>query len=125
MSHQDWNDVVWRKNKSSQNTIHNDKDAPKPITVEKYRHKNNQKNDTNMRKLEEDNENLAVERVSNDMKVEIQKARTAKKLTQKQLANMINEKPDVIQSYENGKAIPNQQVLNKLRRVLGIRLKKK
>ena len=41
MSHQDWNDVVWRKNKSSQNTIHNDKDAPKPITVDKYRHKNN------------------------------------------------------------------------------------
>ena len=125
MSDQDWNDVVWRKNKSSKNSIHNDKDAPAPITVKKYQQKNNNKPTTNMKKLEEDTENLAVERVSNDIKVEIQKARTAKKLTQKQLATMINERQDVIQSYENGKAIPNQQVLNKLRRALGIRLKKK
>lgn len=125
MSDQDWNDVVWRKNKSSKNSIHNDKDGPAPITVKKYQQKNNNKSTTNMKKLEEDTENLAVERVSNDIKVEIQKARTAKKLTQKQLATMINERQDVIQSYENGKAIPNQQVLNKLRRALGIRLKKK
>ena len=36
----------------------------------------------------------------------------------------INEKPQVIQEYEQGKAIPNPQVLSKLSRALGVVLKK-
>lgn len=40
----------------------------------------------------------------------IQKARAAKKMTQAKLAQAINEKPAVINQYENGKAIPNGQV---------------
>jgi len=34
----------------------------------------------------------------------------------------INEKPSVINEYENGKAIPNPQVLSKMSRVLGVQL---
>lgn len=37
---------------------------------------------------------------------------------------LINEKPQIIQDYESGKAIPNPQVLSKLSRVLGVTLKK-
>ena len=51
-------------------------------------------------------------------------ARTAKGFTQAQLAQQINEKPNVIQEYESGKAIPNPQILSKLSRVLGTQLKK-
>ena len=51
-------------------------------------------------------------------------ARMDKKLTQAQLAQQINEKPNVIQEYESGKAIPNPQILSKLSRVLGVQLKK-
>ena len=47
-----------------------------------------------------------------------------KKMTQAQLAQQINEKPNVIQEYESGKAIPNPQILSKLSRVLGTQLKK-
>lgn len=36
----------------------------------------------------------------------------------------INEKPNVINEYESGRAIPNPQILNKLSRVLGVVLKK-
>jgi putative transcription factor len=36
----------------------------------------------------------------------------------------INEKPQIIQEYESGKAIPNPQVLSKMSRVLGVVLKK-
>ena len=49
-------------------------------------------------------------------------ARLAKKMTQAQLATAINERPQVIQEYENGKAIPNAQVLTKLDRTLGCHL---
>lgn len=37
---------------------------------------------------------------------------------------LINEKPQIIQEYESGKAIPNPQVLSKLSRALGVVLKK-
>lgn len=59
------------------------------------------------------------------LKKQIQKARIAKGWTQSQLAQAINETPRVIQDYENGKAVPNPQVLNKMSRVLGTTLSNK
>ena len=49
-------------------------------------------------------------------------ARTAKKMTQKELATAINEKPQVVAEYESGKAIPNPQIIGKLERKLGCKL---
>ena len=43
-------------------------------------------------------------------------------MSQKQLATSINEKPQVIQQYESGTAIPNPQILLKLDRALGVHL---
>lgn len=43
-------------------------------------------------------------------------------MSQKQLATAINEKPQVIQQYEAGTAIPNPQILLKLDRALGTHL---
>ena len=51
----------------------------------------------------------------------LQSARTARKLTQEQLANQINEKKNVINSYEVGNIVPDNKILNKLRRVLNIK----
>ncbi|CAN6443737.1 unnamed protein product [Victoria cruziana] len=77
----------------------------------------------NTRKLDEDTENLSHERVPSELKKNIMQARMDKKLTQSQLAQLINEKPQVIQEYESGKAIPNQQIILKLERVLGAKLR--
>lgn len=63
--------------------------------------------------------------MSTELKKRIMQARLAKKMTQAQLAQAINEKPQVIQEYESGKAIPNGAILNKLSRVLGVGLSKK
>ena len=46
-----------------------------------------------------------------------------KGLTQKDLAQKVNEKPSVIQDYESSKAIPNPQILGKLERALGVKLR--
>lgn len=78
----------------------------------------------NAAKLENETEVFEHERVSSELKKQIQSARMAKKLTQAQLAQMINEKPQVINEYESGKAIPNPQVLSKMSRVLGVTLRK-
>lgn len=39
------------------------------------------------------------------------------------LLQLINEKPQIIQEYESGKAIPNNQIIVKLERVLGVKLR--
>nr|ASU91637.1 multiprotein binding factor 1 [Gerbera hybrid cultivar] len=79
----------------------------------------------NTRKLDEDTENLSHEKVPSELKKAIMQGRTEKKLTQAQLAQLINEKPQIIQEYESGKAIPNQQIITKLERALGVKLRGK
>ncbi|KAK4363986.1 hypothetical protein RND71_015344 [Anisodus tanguticus] len=79
----------------------------------------------NTRKLDEDTENLSHEKVPTELKKAIMQARQDKKLTQAQLAQLINEKPQIIQEYESGKAIPNQQIISKLERALGAKLRGK
>jgi hypothetical protein len=46
-----------------------------------------------------------------------------KGLSQKELAQKINEKPSIIQAYESGTAIPNPQILGKLERALKVKLR--
>ncbi|GAB4849384.1 Multiprotein-bridging factor 1b [Ancistrocladus abbreviatus] len=79
----------------------------------------------NTRKLDGETENLAHDHVSTELKKAIMQARMDKKLTQAQLAQLINEKPQIIQEYESGKAIPNQQIIGKLERTLGVKLRGK
>ncbi|RZC87010.1 hypothetical protein C5167_041942 [Papaver somniferum] len=69
----------------------------------------------NTRKLDEETEVLAHERVPSELKKNIMQARLDKKMTKSQLA----------QEYESGKAIPNQQIITKLERVLGVKLRGK
>lgn len=75
----------------------------------------------NAKKLEESDE-LKHNKVDKSLSKAIMQARTAKKLTQKDLATAINEKPQVIAEYESGKAIPNPQIISKMERKLGCKL---
>lgn len=45
------------------------------------------------------------------------------KLSQKDLGNKINQSQTVVQSYENGTAVPNQQILGSMEKILGIKLR--
>lgn len=79
----------------------------------------------NARKLEEETEPAALDRISTEVRQAIQKARLEKKMSQTELAKLINEQPKVVQEYENGKAVPNQAILAKMERVLGVKLRGK
>ncbi|KAI9357297.1 multi protein-bridging factor 1 [Zopfochytrium polystomum] len=74
-------------------------------------------------KVDGETEDFHVERVSMSVGRAIQQGRQAKSLTQKDLATKINEKQTVVNEYEAGKAIPNQQVLAKMERILGVKLR--
>ena len=60
--------------------------------------------------------------VDHSLSMAIQKARLDKKMTQKELAAAIAEKPTIIGEYESGRAIPNPTLISKLERALGVRL---
>lgn len=75
-----------------------------------------------MKKLEESTDEFKHKVVDENLSRAITQARMAKKLTQSDLAKAINERPQIIQEYESGRAIPNPQILLKLDRALGTHL---
>nr|XP_020456439.1 endothelial differentiation-related factor 1 [Monopterus albus] len=79
----------------------------------------------NTAKLDRETEELHHERVPLEVGKVIQKGRQDSGLTQKDLATKINEKPQVIADYECGRAIPNNQVLGKIERAIGMKLRGK
>lgn len=79
--------------------------------------------DAHSRKLDENTDGGRHNTVSHGTSTTITKTRAAKGLTREQLAQKVNIKSSVLVEYETGKAIPNQQILNKLERVLGVYLR--
>ncbi|KAM3376047.1 hypothetical protein P3S68_014761 [Capsicum galapagoense] len=77
----------------------------------------------NAGKLDEAAELAALEKVPMDVRQAIQKARIEKKMSQADLAKQINERTQVVAEYENGKVVPNQLVLGKMEKVLGVKLR--
>jgi len=74
-------------------------------------------------KLDRENEVAPPAKVSPTVGRAMMDARMELKLSQKDVAQKINEKPSVLQDYESGKAIPNVQILGKLERVLHVKLR--
>jgi len=132
-NHQDWNTVVISKRpqsggaKKPQNLAAAQRAGAQINTEKKYGAGGNARSGTglNMAKLDAETEELKHNTVDKAMSKKIQQARLAKKMTQAQLAQAINEQPKTITEYENGKAIPNQQVLSKMERALGAKLRGK
>lgn len=103
MNHQDWNPVVLRKRVTPINKV--SPEVSHEVKIER--------------------EEIGThEKVSVSLAKTIQQARIAKGYkTQKELANAMGVKVDIINGYESGKIIPDTIVMQKLRKVLGVRLK--
>jgi putative transcription factor len=131
---QDWEPVVVRKKaptssaKKDEKTVNAARRAGAELeTIKKFNAGSNKSassaTDMNTKRLDDETDVLAHEKVSGELKKNIMQARLDKKLTQAQLAQLINEKPQIVQEYESGKAIPNQQIISKLERILGVKLR--
>ncbi|EZG65880.1 putative multiprotein bridging factor type 1 [Gregarina niphandrodes] len=99
----------------------------KGVVVEKKWNAGTNKNrpvTINAARLEQDDLQTALPKLTNSFRDALQKARMEKKMTQSQLAQAINEKPSVVADYESGRAIPNGQIITKLQKVLGCHLPK-
>ncbi|XP_023222349.1 endothelial differentiation-related factor 1 homolog isoform X1 [Centruroides sculpturatus] len=94
-------------------------------TTKKYNAATNKQHQTSMNtaKLDRETEQLHHDTVGLEIGRLIQQGRQNKNLTQKDLATKINEKPQVINDYEAGRAVPNQQILTKIERIIGVKLR--
>ncbi|XP_017777999.1 PREDICTED: endothelial differentiation-related factor 1-like [Nicrophorus vespilloides] len=79
----------------------------------------------NTAKLDRETEELRHESISLDIGKLIQQGRQSKNMSQKELATKINEKPQVITDYEAGRGIPNNIILGKIERAIGLKLRGK
>mmetsp|Transcript_1182 Transcript_1182/g.1927 ORF Transcript_1182/g.1927 Transcript_1182/m.1927 type:complete len:144 (-) Transcript_1182:171-602(-) len=135
-SAQDWTPVVVTKSAKNRNSgksqaqiIAQAKRSGQVTTERKFASGENKSAHSavggNLAKLENETEEFKHATVDRSLSQAIQQARLARKMTQKQLATAINEKPQIIQQYESGQAIPNPQIISKLERALGARLPRK
>ncbi|XP_017029862.1 endothelial differentiation-related factor 1 homolog isoform X1 [Drosophila kikkawai] len=79
----------------------------------------------NTAKLDRETEELRHDKIPLDVGKLIQQGRQGKGLSQKDLATKICEKQQVVTDYEAGRGIPNNLILGKMERVLGIKLRGK
>lgn len=130
---QDWTEVVIRKKQAKPK---NNEDALRTAartgaqveTVKKYNAGKNSANKSgpvvSTKKLEDDgDDSQSIPKVPREVALRIQQARLQKKWTQAELATKINEKATVVNDYENCKAVPNNQILSKMERALGVKLR--
>jgi putative transcription factor len=75
------------------------------------------------KRIDDDTESTRVKTVDFGVRINLQKARQAKNLTQADLARLICERASVVTDYENGKAVPNEQILVRMEKALGVHLR--
>jgi len=126
MEHQDWNSVVLGKKKSvkpknAEHAAH--LGAP---TQMKSARPNKQTSGAvvNPKKLEDADATEHLPQISTDLKQQIARARQDKGWTQKELAAKINERVTLVADYEAGRGLPDQKIINKMSKALGVTLKK-
>ena len=127
---QDWKEVGWnktgekKKDETNNQYINRLKRTNTGIvsTVNKNVY-NKQSNDvvdaSKLRKIESEEDTFIIPKVSLSIGKKIAQLRCEKKMTQKDLALQLSLNVKIIQEYENSKAIPNSNIINKIERVLG------
>ncbi|XP_018789935.1 PREDICTED: endothelial differentiation-related factor 1 homolog isoform X1 [Bactrocera latifrons] len=96
-------------------------------TTQKYGAGTNKQHITtkNTAKLDRETEELKHDKIPLDVGKLIMQGRQSKGLSQKDLATKICEKQQVVTDYEAGRGIPNNLILGKIERVIGIKLRGK
>lgn len=125
--HQDWNKISFTgatgKQKKGEQAIQDAQRRGLEVeTVRKQASNSNRGPAVNMRKLAETDDIVPVAELPHEFRMAMQKARVAASLSQGDLAKRVNEKQSVINDYENGRAVPNPQVIVKIERALNTRL---
>lgn len=104
-NHQDWETVVLRK----------------PSHLLPAIHKSNGGGQRGPKPLKEGDE-FKLPKVGNNLKIALMQARVAKKMSQKDFAQKLGVPTDIVNKYETGKIVPNNNFIAKMERILGTKL---
>lgn len=118
-SHQDWNQVVFRKKVTPYQTGHQHQQQ----TVVVSKGVKGQRKDydvKHMAKIANETERFTVKHVDREFARKIQQARQKLNLTQKDLAQKMNIPHSIVTKYENGTAISDGPTIQKFQRFLHI-----
>tara|TARA_Y100000389_G_C17467726_1_gene527213 strand:- start:733 stop:1086 length:354 start_codon:yes stop_codon:yes gene_type:complete len=97
-------------------------------TVILKKHNPNPQNNTKIMTMDqvllkkEKDEEKKIPKITTTLKLSIQQARLNKKLSQKQLANLLGCPQNIITKYENGTAIPDNAFIHKIEKALNVKL---
>lgn len=130
MDNQDWKPVTWDKRYEkprgiSDKVFLNEQKRKGNVTqTVKQTSANKNKDSININTIKLDSEDIPViKTVGMDMGKRISQTRCENKLTQKELANLIYLPLKTIQECENGKGLYNANVINKLEKYFGKRIR--
>ena len=114
MEHQDWDTIYIKANKEL------NKSNKKKLNSQDKKIELHKQTFSKMNKIEKKIEdgNLKHEKISSDLGKIIQQKRLEKNMTQKDLAQKINQPVKIINEIESGKANKNPQVVSKIKRIL-------
>lgn len=119
--HQDWKQVVLRRTDNNMRVQSSRSKIP--------RHQMNKTisghgimgtTAMNAKNIDNETETFKLKKVPLVISRAIQQCRVNAGMTQKQLAQNLNVKPTTIQCYENGKAVPNGRVIQRIEKCLGL-----
>ncbi len=126
MHDQDWKEVIFKKGRKAAPSVNAAiQHGEEVITEKKIAGGTNKQHTlpvTKPSKLDAETEVFEHKHLSHEFKVTLMQNRVDKKLTQAQLASMINEKANVVADYESGKVVPNPETVQRLSKALGVKL---
>ena len=118
MEHQQWEtQFVYLKDKSQAINVKTNVASTKKSN--NIKPNNETSKDKKLEKQIQDGK-LKHDTITQELRVNIQKGRSSRNITQKQLANMCNLPVSVINEIESGKAKYNPAQINKIKRILKI-----
>lgn len=107
--------------------LYNPNAKKKPTTVSNNKvqknitNKNTNNNNNSGKKIDPNDELPKLTTVGREIGMKIQQARIAKGWKQKMVSDKMNMDTSLYQKYENGTALRNGQILNKLGKILGVK----
>lgn len=122
MDDQDWTPVVIRKHKTKKESM---KEGEKTLAKKYDGGKNKQSGSavSDLRTIEDD-KITKLPHADRSLALQIQQARTEKKMSQTDLNKACSLPANTVRDYENGSAIIKQNELTLMSKVLGVQLKK-
>jgi len=117
MDHQDWKPVFFQK---SQKQLKKEGKLKYSKIKSNKRPNSNKKKSVNISKLD-GNEIVKPLYIPKDIRLQIQQARCAQNLSQKDLANRLSVKKSIINDLESGKLLMNKTFIKKVKNILNIK----